>query len=45
MWRAQQSQFHVMEATEVEVILPVRMMGTGPLHVSLNAQVSPTYMV
>ena len=44
MWRTQQSQSHVMKATEVEVILSVRMMETGHLHVSLAVQVSLTYM-
>ena len=40
MWRTQQSPSHVMKATEVVVILPVRMMGTGPLQACLTAQVS-----
>ena len=44
MWRTQQPRSHVMMATEVEVMLSVREMGTGHLHVYLAVHVSLTYM-
>ena len=46
MWRTQQSQSHVMKATElvVTLILPVRVMETGHLRISLAVQVSLTYI-